>query len=72
VSPEKDKFRLSLDKLDEHFDSIEEDRLFAIRWWHQQQPTGEPATQAGLGLKVSTESGSRRTLRQLQGGTLQR
>ena len=63
--------------LDEHFDSIEEDWSFAIRWCHQQQPTGEPATgepatQAGLGLKVSTESGSRRTLRQLQGGILQR
>jgi hypothetical protein len=26
--------------LDEHFDSIEEDWSFAIRCWHQQQPTG--------------------------------
>jgi hypothetical protein len=35
-------------ELDEHFDSIEEAWSFAIRWWHQQQPTGEPASQLGL------------------------
>ncbi len=59
-------------ELDEHLNSIEEVWSFAIRWWHQQQPTGEPATQVGIGLEVSTESDSGRTLRQLQGGTLQR
>jgi hypothetical protein len=56
---------------DEHFDSIEEAWSFAIRWWHQQQPTGELANQVGLGLEVSTESDSWHTLSQLQGGTLQ-
>jgi hypothetical protein len=54
-------------ELDEHFDSIEEAWSFAIRWWQQQQPAGEPATQVGLGLEVSTESGSWRTLRHPQG-----
>ena len=59
-------------ELDEHFDSIEEAWSFAIRWWHQQQPNGEPATLVGLGLEVSTESDSWRSVRQLQGRTLQR
>jgi hypothetical protein len=59
-------------ELDEHFDAIEEAWSFAIRWWHQQQPTGEPATEVGIGLEVSTESDSWRTVRQLQGETLQR
>ncbi|MGB7563575.1 MAG: hypothetical protein WBM08_02370 [Prochlorococcaceae cyanobacterium] len=54
-------------ELDEHFDSIEEAWSFAIRWWQQQQPTGEPPTQVELGLEVSTESGSWRTLRHPQG-----
>lgn len=31
-------------ELDEHFDLIEEVWSFAIRWWQQQQPAGEPAT----------------------------
>ncbi len=51
----------------EHFDSIEEAWSFAIRWWQQQHPTGEPATHVGLGLEVSTESGNGRTLRHPQG-----
>jgi hypothetical protein len=45
-------------ELDEHFDSIEEAWSYAICWWQQQQPAGEPATQVGLGLDVSTVSGS--------------
>jgi hypothetical protein len=55
-------------ELDEHFDSIEEAWSFATHWWQQQQqPTAEPPTQVGLGLEVSTESGSWRTLRHPQG-----
>ena len=54
-------------ELDEHFDSIEEAWSFATNWWKQQQPAGEPATQVGLGLEVSTESGGWRTLRNPQG-----
>ena len=50
-------------ELDEHFDSIEEAWSFALRWWQQQQPAGAPDTQVCLGLEVSTESGSWRTLR---------
>jgi hypothetical protein len=50
-------------ELDEHFDSIEEAWAFATDWWQQQQPAGEPASKIGLGLEVSTESGSWRTLR---------
>jgi hypothetical protein len=54
-------------ELDEHFDSIEEAWSFATRWWQQQKPAGEPASQIGLGLEVSTESGGWRTLRHPQG-----
>ena len=54
-------------ELDEHFDSIEEAWAFATHWWQQQQPTGAPDTQVGLGLEVSTESGSWRTIRHPQG-----
>jgi hypothetical protein len=51
-------------EIDEHFDSIEEAWSFAIRWQQQQQqPAGAPDTHFGLGLEVSTESGSWRTLR---------
>ena len=49
-------------ELDEYFDSIEEAWAFATDWW-QQQPPGEATSQIGLGLEVSTESGSWRTLR---------
>ena len=54
-------------EIDEHFESIEEAWSFAIRWWQQQQPAGAPDTQVGLGLEVSTESGSWRTIRHPQG-----
>ncbi|MFZ0406622.1 MAG: hypothetical protein WAM11_00715 [Cyanobium sp.] len=54
-------------ELDEHFGSIEEAWSFATHWWQQQQPAGSPDTQVGLGLEVSTESGSWRTLRHPQG-----
>ncbi|MCP9915310.1 hypothetical protein [Cyanobium sp. ATX 6F1] len=54
-------------ELDEHFDSIDEAWGFATHWWQQQQPAGVTATQVGLGLEVSTESGSWRTLRHPQG-----
>ncbi|PZV04120.1 MAG: hypothetical protein DCF23_07320 [Cyanobium sp.] len=52
---------------DEHFDSIEKAWAFATLWWQQPQPAGEPATLVGLGLEVSTENGSWRTLRHPQG-----
>ncbi|PZV04124.1 MAG: hypothetical protein DCF23_07395 [Cyanobium sp.] len=54
-------------ELDEHFDSVEEAWGFATHWWQQQQPAGVTATQVGLGLEVSTESGCWRTLRHPQG-----
>ena len=54
-------------ELDEHFDSIEEAWEFATNWWRQRRPADEPATQVGLGLEVSTESGGWRTLRHLHG-----
>ncbi|APD47215.1 hypothetical protein KQ302_03585, partial [Synechococcus sp. CS-602] len=54
-------------ELDEHFESIEEAWAFATNWWQQRKPTGDPAAQVGLGLEVSTESGSWRTLRPPKG-----
>ncbi|MCT0199571.1 hypothetical protein KQ313_07765 [Synechococcus sp. CS-1325] len=54
-------------ELDEHFESIEEAWAFATHWWQQRQPAGESAILVGLGLEVSTESGSWRTLRHPQG-----
>jgi len=45
-------------ELDEHFDSSEDAWTVATSWCQQQQPTDESTTQVGLGLEVSTESGS--------------
>ena len=53
-------------ELDEHFDSSEEAWTFATRWWQQRQPAGDQDRPVGLGLEVSTENGTWRTLRHPQ------